>query len=105
MPMAKILPVIVLYPNCLWSGPHQEQALRNGDILDMQAAGFTEAVINAKIKTSSCQFDTTPAALTKLKSASVPESVIVEMINCKGPFANAGNLSNNDKRPTPNGYE
>ena len=103
--MPKMLWLIVLSAICLWSGPLQEQALRNGDILDMQAAGFTEAVINAKIKTSSCQFDTTPAALTKLKSASVPESVILEMINCKGPIANAGNLSNNDKRPTPNGYE
>src|SRR5580658_10812344 len=72
---------------CLHCNAFQVQALKNADILDMQAANFTEAVMTAKIKNSPCDFDTTPAALTKLKSASVPESVIVEMINCKGPTA------------------
>lgn len=79
--MLKMFWLIVLSAICLRSGPLQEQTLKNEDILDMQAAGFTEAVINAKIKTSSCQFDTSPAALMKMKDASVPESVISEMIN------------------------
>jgi hypothetical protein len=103
--MSKLLWLIVLSAICLRSGPLQERVLKNGDILDMQAAGFTEAVINAKIKNSSCQFDTTPAALTRLKNASVPQSVLLEMINCKGSIAGAGNVSSNDKTPVPNGYE
>jgi hypothetical protein len=102
--MLRMLWLIVLSAICLRTASLQEQALKNGDILDMQAAGFTEAVINAKIKTSSCHFDTTPAALTKLKDASVPESVILEMINCTVPIANATNMSST-KMPTPNAYE
>lgn len=103
--MSRVLWLIVLSATCLTSGPLQEQALENGDILDMQALGFTEAVINAKIKASSCHFDTTPAALAEVKDASVPESVILEMINCKGPVINAESVSTNGKMPTPNGYE
>lgn len=80
--MSKMPWLIVLSVTFLRSAALQEQALKNGDILDMQAAGLTEAVINAKIKASSCQFDTTPTDLTKLKNAHVSESVILEMIHC-----------------------
>jgi hypothetical protein len=70
---------------CCWHCPLRAQALRNADILDMQAANFTEVVMIAKIKNSSCDLDTTPPALTKLKNAGVPQSIIVQMIDCHGP--------------------
>ena len=61
--------------------------LKNEDILTLHSSGLTEAIINATIKVSTCAFDTAPAALTTLKDAGVPESVILEMIACKGPAA------------------
>lgn len=54
--------------------------LTNRDILGMVKAGLPADVLVAKIKTSTCQFDTSPGALEKLKSGGVPDSVILEMV-------------------------
>jgi hypothetical protein len=37
-------------------------------------------IIIAKIKTSSCSFETSPAALKELKEAGVPDAVILAMV-------------------------
>jgi len=107
--MSKVLSFIVVLAICWHIDQLHAASLTNGDILDMQAAGFTEAIVIAKIKTSSCDFDTTPAALAKLKSAGVPESVIVEMINCKGPAAAPAPPANEPSATAgslaPTGYE
>lgn len=55
-------------------------ALTNSDISSMLKAGLGPEIIVAKIKTSSCNFDTSPAALQELKTAGVPEDVILAMV-------------------------
>lgn len=53
----------------------------NADVLAMIAAALAPDVIIAKIKSSACNFETTPAALEQLKAAGVPEAVLVAMLN------------------------
>jgi hypothetical protein len=61
--------------------PHAAPAkLENSDVLDMVKAGLPEEVILAKIQGSPCNFDTSPAALTTLKSAQVPNAVILAVV-------------------------
>jgi hypothetical protein len=64
------------------SEQQQEQApLVNKDVLEMLKAGLSQEVVIAKIKTSGSKFDTSPAALQELKTASVPDAVILAMVN------------------------
>ncbi len=62
------------------SSPVAQAKLRNGDVVEMVKAGLAEEVIVAKLQGSPCSFDTSPAALTVLKSAQVPKAVILAMI-------------------------
>lgn len=55
----------------------------NNDVLEMVKSGLGADVIVAKIKASLGKFDTSPAALTELKSARVPDAVILAMV--QGP--------------------
>jgi S1-C subfamily serine protease len=55
-------------------------ALTNTDVLDMLKAGLPPSIVIAKIKTSKCNFDTSPAALGALKSAGVPDDVLLMMV-------------------------
>lgn len=64
-------------------------SLQNEDILKMIEVGLSAEIIVAKIKTSACKFDTTPATLQTLKSANVPESVIMAMV--QAPVGVPGN--------------
>jgi len=93
-------------PSQVWSDT--SPALKNEDILALHANGFSEAVIKAKITTGPCHFDTAPEALTKLKTAGIQESVILEMINCKDTIIvstpNPTGLPVAGT-PTPKGYE
>lgn len=61
--------------------------LTNRDVLDMLRSGLATEVVVTKIKTTPSKFDTTPAALAGLKSANVPDSVILAMV--EGPVANS----------------
>ncbi|HJU55558.1 MAG TPA: hypothetical protein VJ715_13335 [Pyrinomonadaceae bacterium] len=54
--------------------------LTNQDVLRMVEADFTPETILATIKTSPCDFVTTPAALQHLKEAGVPDAVILAMV-------------------------
>jgi hypothetical protein len=54
--------------------------LSNKDILSMQGMRLSPEVIIAKIKSSPTSFDTSAAALQKLKYAGVPDKVIVAMV-------------------------
>lgn len=62
-------------------------SLSDGDIVSMVKAGLSADVIIAKVQTSACNFDTSPAALEKLKAAGVPDSVILSMV--KNPASNS----------------
>jgi hypothetical protein len=69
----------LLLPLSLFS-QQQSQALTNKDVLDMLKAGLTPEIVITKIKSSTCNFDTSPAALKELKSAGVPDAVILAMV-------------------------
>lgn len=58
----------------------QESSLSNKDVLFMVKAGLSTDVVLAKIQAAACEFDTSPSALQQLKSAEVPESVILAMV-------------------------
>lgn len=55
-------------------------ALNNAAIVKMRTQHLSADVMVAKIKASPCEFDTTPAALQKLKTAGVPDKVILAMV-------------------------
>jgi hypothetical protein len=54
--------------------------LRNLDVIRMVRAEFAPETIIAQIKSSPCNFVTTPAALRQLKEEAVPEAVILAMV-------------------------
>ena len=56
------------------------RALTNKDVVDMLSAGLTSEIVLAKIKSSDCEFDTSPDALKELKAASVPDGLILAMV-------------------------
>jgi hypothetical protein len=54
--------------------------LTNDDILHLTAAGISADIIVAKIKASKCHFDTSPAELIALRGKSIPDAVILAMV-------------------------
>jgi hypothetical protein len=62
------------------SADSQSAVLRNKDVVDMASAGLPPGVLIAKIKTSACEFDTSPEGLKELKSTGVDDSVILAMV-------------------------
>lgn len=54
--------------------------LTNKDVLELVKAQLPADVIIAKIQGSACSFDTSPGALKDLKSAAVPDAVILAMV-------------------------
>jgi hypothetical protein len=58
--------------------------LTNKDVIGMLNAGLSADVVIAKIKSSATDFDTSAAALQELKSANVPDAVILTMVQAPG---------------------
>lgn len=54
--------------------------LNNADVLSMVESKLATEVIVEKVKTSPCDFDTSPAALTSLKKAGVPDTLLLMMV-------------------------
>lgn len=54
--------------------------LTNADVLSMFEAQLATEVIVEKVKVSPCDFDTSPVALTRLKGAGVPDSLLLLMV-------------------------
>jgi hypothetical protein len=65
-------------------GTSSKVRLTNNDILGMTKAGLSAEIIVAKIETSACNFDTSPATLKNLKAASVTDVVILAMVKNPG---------------------
>jgi hypothetical protein len=57
-------------------------ALTNDDVMKMVRAKLADGIIVAKIKSSTCQFDTSTDALIKLKGAGVSDTVLEAMAVC-----------------------
>lgn len=54
--------------------------LTNKDVLDMNKIGLPPEVLVAKIKSSPCNFDTSPQRLQQLKLSGLPDLVILAMV-------------------------
>lgn len=54
--------------------------LTDSDVLDMYKSGLPQDVLVAKIKSSHCDFDTSPAQLKQLKAAGLGDAVILAMV-------------------------
>ncbi len=63
--------------------------LSNDDILNMHKAGLPAEVLVAKIKSTTCDFDTSPAALAALKSAGIADNIILSMVEAPVPHSSA----------------
>jgi hypothetical protein len=57
-----------------------ELPLNNTNILNMHGMRLSDGVIIGKIKSSKCDFDTSPVALQKLRLAGLPDQIILAMI-------------------------
>jgi hypothetical protein len=77
--------ITVAQPSMQEAAQKQDQQiasqLTNKDVLEMMKAGLAPEVIVAKVKSTNGNFDTSPAALTELKSAGVPDLVIMAMLS------------------------
>lgn len=65
----------------LLAGASLAQAITNDDVIALSKSGLGPDVIIAKIKASEIKFDTSTAALLKLKEANVPDKVIAAMVD------------------------
>jgi hypothetical protein len=61
--------------------------LSNKDVLTMQDAGLAPEIIIAKIKSSPCNFDTSPPALEQLRNAKLPNEIILAMVQAPAQIA------------------
>ena len=61
----------------------EARILRNVDVVEMLKSGIGEALIIAKIKNSSTQFNTSTAALKELKEQGATDLVVLTMIEAK----------------------
>ncbi|MGA9996947.1 MAG: hypothetical protein WBP93_16130 [Pyrinomonadaceae bacterium] len=92
--LALILTLLLLAQTCtLLAAPSSQEAVKslqqsqgsvtplsNREVLEMFKANLASEVIIAKINSSVCRFDTSPAALQQLKDAGVPDAVLVAMV-------------------------
>ncbi|HEV2880222.1 MAG TPA: hypothetical protein VGX24_02850 [Pyrinomonadaceae bacterium] len=84
--------------------PSQETVARpilgNADVLALVKAALAPDVIITKIKSSACNFETTPAALEQLKAGGVPEAVIAAMLAAPGASVAPETTSTRGVAPT-----
>ncbi len=73
-----------------------QDALTNQDIVDLVKTGLSPDIIVAKIKTSTCQFDTSTAALKGLKDAGVPDAVVLAMVDPSSKTTGAADAPKSD---------
>jgi hypothetical protein len=59
--------------------------LVNKDVVEMVSAGLSSEIILAKINSSRCDFDTSASGLKDLKTANVPDTVMLAMIAAPVP--------------------
>ena len=91
----KFLPVNLLIIFCLLAFccslvVAQQPTLTNDDVINLVSSNVSEAVIIAKIKNSKCEFDTSSAAIIKLKESKVSDALIVTMLEADQKGAKVG---------------
>lgn len=60
-----------------------DATMTNAAVVSLVSAQVPAALIVAKIKSSSCRFDTTADGIIALKKAAVPDDVVIAMMGCK----------------------
>jgi hypothetical protein len=63
--------------------PSSTAKLTNNDVLLMHTSGLGDDVISEKLRTSTCDFDTSPTALANLRAAGISDAVVLSMLRCK----------------------
>src|SRR2546426_11393309 len=76
------------------------EALTNSDVLKMVEAKLADDLIISKIKTSTCNFDTSIDAILKLKAAGASDAVIHAMVDAS-PTAKVVVKEASAKEPAP----
>jgi hypothetical protein len=71
-------------------------ALTNQDVVDLVKTGLSDDIVVAKIKGSSCQFDTSPASLKDLKTAGISDAVILAMVQASSSPAGTATSATSD---------
>lgn len=89
--LSAVLYIALPLPTSAQESPQQQNSsqpsqapLNNQDVVKMQNAGLGPDIIIAKIKSSACDFDTSPAALEALRAAKLPNDVILAMVQAPG---------------------
>jgi PDZ domain len=72
--------------------------LTNKDVLAMQNSGLGTEIIVAKIKSSICDFDTSPAALEQLRDTKLPDEIILAMV--QAPVSKSSESGSEQPQPT-----
>ncbi len=70
----------------------QTGTMNNADVVSMLEAGLSPDIVVAKIKSSACKFDTSSTALQQLKSARVPDTVIMAMVQAPVNASSSANV-------------
>lgn len=83
-PLIVLLLCSILGWPTLASQGNSTKPLTNADVMDMLSADVSPDIVIAKIKKSTCEFDTSPATLKALKAANTPDAVILAMIEASG---------------------
>lgn len=73
-----------------------KSALTNQDVVDLVKTGLSDDIVVAKIKGSSCQFDTSPASLKDLKAAGISDAVILAMVQASSSPVGAATSATSD---------
>jgi hypothetical protein len=81
--MRTILNVLAIVA-AAWTVCLAKETLTNDSILELHKLGLGDAVIVEKIKTTTCNFDTSTAALKQLKEAGISDTVLAAMISGGG---------------------
>jgi hypothetical protein len=64
--------------------PSAKSKLTNNDLIVMVSTGLSSDIVLAKIEASECAFDTTPDGLGRLKTAKIPNAIVIGMIKKSG---------------------
>ena len=79
--------------------PLKTGPLSNKDVVEMLKTGLTPEIVIAKIGSSKCDFDTSPATLKELKIANVPDAVILAMVKAPPKTPSADSVVSDQKPP------
>jgi hypothetical protein len=96
-PIATQSPVPSAAPKLTTAAVVDATALTNKDILDVEKIGLPPEILVAKIKSSQCNFDTSPASLQALKTAGLGDSVILAMVEAPTGQAKLGTVEDPPK--------